>query len=386
MKKKEFIFQKAFWPIIGLFKNKLKKDYRKTILIMLWKDLKHPYAGGAIFNAFAQAEVWLKQGYRVIFLTPMFKGASTFEVIKGSEVYRVGNKFSNYPIFCLWYILKFRKIADYVIDIENGIPYFTPLYVRKPKILLVHHIHKKVFFQELPWFIAWLPYLLEVYLMPLVYRKSKVIAVSNETKKELCKIGFKPEQIFLSYNAIAHEKAIIKPKFKNPTIFSMGRVEKYKRIELLINLFEELNYPDSKLIIGGDGRHLETIKKKVENSKYKDRIKVLGRISEEEKFDLFAKSWLYATASSAEGWGITVLEANACNTPAISFDVPGLNEAIKDGINGYVAKDYQDFIRKAKKILDLKGKIGDPVEYASQFTWEKAAKDTLKVLSKRKRK
>ena len=70
------------------------------------------------------------------------------------------------------------------MDVENGIPFFTPLFIRTPKVLLIHHIHKNVFFQELPKWVAWLPYILEVYIMPFVYNNilSKSIPYEDFTR------------------------------------------------------------------------------------------------------------------------------------------------------------------------------------------------------------
>ena len=122
--------------------------------------------------------------------------------------------------------------------------------------------------------------------------------------------------------------------------------------------------------------------KRVKVSPLKNRIKVLGKVSEKEKFNLYAKSWLYASASSAEGWGITVIEANACNTPAVSFNTAGLNESIQHRTNGLLANSKSEFIFNMKNILDKKIKFPKLKEYASQYTWKNSAKKTLEALTK----
>ena len=189
-----------FKAVNDFFTTTIPKSYKNTILVLLWKDLNHPYAGGGIIYAFKQAETWKKKGYRVIFLTPNFKGSKPFEMINNIEVYRVGSKYSSYILFPLWYFFHFRNKIDYIVDIENGIPYFSPLFSRKPKILLVLHIQKEILFRELPFYIAWFPYILEIYLMPLVYRKTKIITISNATKNDLISLGFKEENITISFD------------------------------------------------------------------------------------------------------------------------------------------------------------------------------------------
>ena len=355
---------------------------QKTITVFLWKDLKHPYAGGSIVYAFNQAEHWIKQGYRVIFLCPRFKGSKKYEKINGCHVFRSGGKFSNYITLPYLYLTKFKKHTDYILDVENGTPYFTPLFSNKPKAMLLLHVHKDVVFKELPFYLAWMPYFAEVYLMPIIYRNTPLVAISKSTKKGFEKLGFKSKNFTLSYCGFDQKSAKPKTKFKNPTILYLGRIEKYKRIQLLIEMFEKLNYPNSELIIAGGGRYLPEIKKRVKNSPLKNRIKILGKVSEEEKFNLYAKSWIYASASSAEGWGITVIEANACNTPAVSFNPAGLNESIQHKTNGLIANTKSEFITNMKKILDKKIKFPKLKEYASQFTWENSAKKTLEALTK----
>ena len=370
-----------FKTVNDFFTTTIPKSYKKTILVLLWKDLNHPYAGGGIIYAFKQAETWKKKGYRVIFLTPNFKGSKPFEMINNIEVYRVGSKYSSYILFPLWYFFHFRNKIDYIVDIENGIPYFSPLFSRKPKILLVLHIQREILFRELPFYIAWFPYILEIYLMPLVYRKTKIITISNATKNDLMSLGFKEENITISYCGFDSTLSKSRKKTDKPTIFYIGRIEKYKRVDHLIKLFEKLNNPEAELIIGGSGRQIETIKTLTENSKCKNQIKILGRISEEKKFELYGTSWLCVSASAKEGWGMTVIEGNACNTPTLAYNIPGFNESIANGINGILVENDEEFIATMNKILKKEITFGDLPAYAEKYTWENSSLVTLNVMT-----
>jgi glycosyltransferase involved in cell wall biosynthesis len=367
--------------LFRLFSTKIKKDEKKTILIFSWKDLLHPYAGGGVVYIFEQAEFFRKQGYRVIFLTPRFKGSRPKERVKGFEVYRFGSKYLSYLLFPICYHLIFRKVTDYIIDIENGIPYFTPLFTLKPKIMLIYHVQKDIFFRELPWLIAWIPYIAEIYVMPIIYRYTKTVTISESTKKELLDIGFKEKNITLSYCGLDPNAFLSLPKFENPTLLYLGRVVKYKRIDLLMKLFKKANVPNSKLIIAGGGNALDEIKEKAK--KYPN-IEVLGRVSEEEKQRLFAKAWSCAITSDKEGWCMTVIEANACNTPTIALNVPGLKESIVHNKNGILAKDNEEFVSYIQKVLLKEKQFTGLIEHAKQFSWESSAKVTLETLTNTK--
>jgi glycosyltransferase involved in cell wall biosynthesis len=369
-----------FRNIWSLFKKRVRKKGKKTIILFLWKDLKHPFAGGGIQYSFKQAEHWNKEGYQTIFLTPRFKGSSFHEIINGSDVFRFGGKFSNYIFLPLLYIFFFKRITDYIVDIENGIPYFSSIFSAKPKILLTYHLQKEVLFKELPAYIAWFPYLLEVYVMPFVYYNTKVVTISKNTKEELIGIGFRKKNITISYCGFDINKNKFKSKYKKPTILYLGRIEKYKRVSLLISLFERLNFKDSELIIAGSGRDLENVKKRASVSPLKDRIKVLGRVSDEKKVELFAKSWVCGHTSIKEGWGITVIEGNYYNTPSVAFNVEGLKESIIHEKTGLLSEDKKEFEENLRKVLSKEIKFKDLKKYASQFSWESCTQKTLQTL------
>src|SRR3989344_7711139 len=170
------------------------------ILIFNWKDIKHPYAGGAEVNIHEQAKRWVKDRHEVIQFSPKFKNSKDKELVDGVNIIRAGGRFSTYLIAPFYYLFKLRKETDVIIDIENGIPFFTPLFSRRPKVCIMHHVHQNVFFKELPFFIAWIPYLMERY-MRLFYKNVKFIAVSETTKNEMKEI-LKITNVDVVYNGI----------------------------------------------------------------------------------------------------------------------------------------------------------------------------------------
>src|SRR5581483_6250935 len=66
------------------------------------------------------------------------------------------------------------------------------------------------------------------------------------------------------------------------------------------------------------------------------RVRFLGRISEEDKLALLRRAWALVFASPKEGWGITNLEAAACATPVVASNSPGIRESVRDGETGYL--------------------------------------------------
>jgi len=114
----------------------------------------------------------------------------------------------------------------------------------------------------------------------------------------------------------------------------------------------------------------------------------LGYVSEKEKFELLRKSWVYVICSEKEGFGISVIEANALGTPAVGYRVSGLVDSIKDGYNGLLVEDGN--IEELAKVLvnllkddDLRKRLSEnAIEWAKQFSWDKSAEEFERVLEK----
>src|SRR5687768_8134182 len=120
------------------------------ILILNWRDIKHPHSGGAEQITQKYAEFWQKKGHTVFWISNCFKNSLESEEINGIKVTRIGPILSRstvknllfYPTFLLKTIFYAMQISskeniDLVVDEIHGLPFFTPLYIRKRKVLLV---------------------------------------------------------------------------------------------------------------------------------------------------------------------------------------------------------------------------------------------------------
>ncbi len=358
------------------------------ILVFNWKDIKHPYAGGAEVNIHEQAKRWVKSGHKVVQFSPKFRGAKPFEVIDGVEIFRGGGRFSVYIIAFFYYLFCLRKQCDVIIDIENGIPFFTPLFSRKPKVCIMHHVHQDVFFRELPFCIAWVPLLLERYGLRIFYRNTKFIAVSETTRGNMVRmLGINLANIDVVYNGLNHKDFITNvAKTKNPSIIYFGRLMKYKRIDLLVDIFAAVlkQVPDARLYIAGTGIVEDDLKLKVKNMNLDAKVYFYGYVDDAKKRDILKSSWLFVNPSSMEGWGVTVIEANAVGVPALAFNVPGLSEAIKNNETGFVVENEAQMVDQIVRVLrdnKLRNRLGNnALAWSKKFSWDEAANRTLKIL------
>ncbi len=359
-----------------------------NILIFNWRDTKHSWAGGSEIYIHELAKRWVAQKNKVTLFCAedVEREIPEYEVIDGVDIYRKGSRFTVYIWAIIYYFKLFRKNTDVIVDVENGIPFFTPLYSAKKKICLVYHVHGKQFFYELPFPISLIGFILEKYIFPVIYSKISLIAISKSTKKELIRIGFSSKKISLVSPGVENKGKYKSSKYKKPTILYLGRIKKYKRISILIDLLPKIlvNIPNVKLIIAGWGSEAPLILDSIMKSKNKKNINVLGPVTESEKRYLLAKSWVFVNPSLHEGWGISVTEANLYGTPAVAFNVPGLSDAIEDGKTGLLCRDNEEMVEKISRLIknkSLRAKMGkSALLMAKTLTWDRAAEKSLKVL------
>jgi len=366
------------------------------ILIFNWRDLKHIWAGGGEIYVFEQASRWVKMGHEVTVFCgqDIEKNLPSFEIIDGIKIYRKGGRYNLY-LWAIWYYFtRFRGKADVVIDVENGIPFFTPLFCRTPKICFVYHVHGNQFFYEFPAPLSHIGYAIEKFIFPLLYRHLQIIAISETTKKQLIKIGFKKDNITVVYCGMNELNQLSKTpvrKFSNPTLLYLGRIKKYKRVGLLVNVFQKIveKVPLARLIIAGWGTEAANLADLIMKNPLRKKISLAGPVSNKDKKILLSRSWLFVNPSIGEGWSMAVIEANLHGTPAVSFDVPGLTESIQLGKTGLLAKDEEDLVKKICEILkdnSLRERLSaNAALWANGFNWDRSAKESLSILKKVRR-
>jgi glycosyltransferase involved in cell wall biosynthesis len=167
-----------------------------------------------------------------------------------------------------------------------------------------------------------------------------------------------------------------------PTILYLGRLKRYKRIEVLLEALERT--PEAVLDIAGEGDHRPALEREIASRGLTDRVRMHGHVREERKRELYQRAWVNVTASSAEGWALSVMEAAACATPTAALAVGGLLESVEDGRTGLLAHDTDDLATCIQLILrdpELRDSLGAAaLERARAFTWDATARRTLEVL------
>jgi glycosyltransferase involved in cell wall biosynthesis len=364
------------------------------ILIIGWRDIKHPKAGGMELVAYEEAKHFIKWGHEVTWLSQKFKGCKNFEGIDGIKVIRTGRDYSTYIMAPLYYAMHLQGKVDVIIENNIGLPYFFTLFSKKPKVIITHHLIKEMYFIEAGFLLSRICYFIENFLAPKLYWNEQFVAVSKATKKDMVSSGYNQKKISVVHNGLNHKKyrpATTKPT--HPHLVYVGGIKRYKRIDLLLDSFEIIKskIPNAHLdligaldFVGGKNPFLNRIAK----SGLKDSVTFHGFISDDKKVRILQRGSIFVSASGREGWGLVILEANACGLPAVVMEIPAFRESIKDAKTGFMAKSVDEFadyvisLLKDKKRLEEMSK--NALEWSREFNWENSAKKVLEIIKEQK--
>jgi len=298
------------------------------ILFVSRRDLSHPLAGGSEVLVDRLAGGLVDRGHQVELLcggpvTPRSYATTTS-----------GGAYSQYLQVPLHYLRRHRT-ADLVVDVVNGMPYFSPVWRRGPSICLVNHVHTDQWANWFPAPVAALGRQIERRVFPVAYRHNLVMAVSASTAANLARLGFPPDRIRIVHNGVDMAD---NPRSKSPEplFIAVGRLVPYKRYDVLLRLWEQVRpFTGGRLVIAGDGPELGRLRQMAGPD-----VSLPGWISPEAKEALFQRGWLLLHPSEVEGWGLVVMEAAVWETPTLGFDVRGVRDSVADGHSGVlVASD-----------------------------------------------
>lgn len=352
------------------------------VLILTDRDWTHPQGGGTGTNLFGQVSRWLAWGHRVTVIACSYEGAKPCERIGDLTIHRMGGRSTVFPrvIWKQWRGLV--PDADVVLEVVNGITFLTPLWLRTPRVVLVHHVHRDHYAAEMGRTGKVAAFLLETAPLRWLYAGARFQAISHATARDLERTGVSPAAI--DVNHIGVEVGAFEPgeRAPEPTLLFLGRLKRYKRIETVFDVLERV--PGAVLDVAGEGDHRPELEAEIERRGLGARVRMLGHVSEDEKRRLLQRAWVNLTASSAEGWCLTVMEAAACATPSAALRVGGLPESIDDGVTGLLADDAEGLAAATRRLVedpDLRDRLGENARRRAQdYSWDATAARTLELL------
>jgi glycosyltransferase involved in cell wall biosynthesis len=357
----------------------------KKILIFNWRDTKHAMAGGAEVYIHELAKRWVALGNQVTLFAGNDGKSKREEEVDGVLVIRRGGFWLVFFWGFVYYLFKFRGRYDLIIDGHNGIPFFTPFYAKEQTFCLLHHVHQHIFQKYLPLPLAKLACFLEAKLIPFTYRHIPFLTVSESSKHDMEKLGIGRAGITIINPGVSLGEFIPGKKALMPTILYLGRLKEYKSIPVLLEAFQKVKdeVVGPRLVIAGEGDEFEKLRLLAKRLGLNGSVSFLGRVDEKSKIELMQQAWVFVNPSLMEGWGITSIEANACGTPVIASDVPGLRDSVKDPQSGFLVEHGQVEALAEKIILLLNDEVvrhrmsEEARAWAGNFSWDILAEKCL---------
>lgn len=352
---------------------------RRHVVIMNWRDTANPEGGGSELFVEHIATGLVGQGHRVTIVCAAHDEAPADEVKNGIRFVRRGSKVSVYAHG--WWLAFGRRLGhvDVFIDVQNGLPFFIRTATRVPVIVLVHHVHKEQWPVVYPGVAGRVGWWLESVLAPQLFRSCQYIAVSQATRAELIRIGVRRDRVAVVHNGTEPAPAVTSHRALAPTLCSLGRLVPHKQVEHAIDAVLTLrhSHPELRLLIAGSGWWHDELVDYAKTLGVSDAIEFLGRVSEQDKHEVLAQSWVLVLPSLKEGWGLAIGEAAQHGVPAVAYRAAGgTNESILDGQTGILVDDKAEFVCAIESLLvddRLRRSLGDRTQAsAEEYTWERA--------------
>ncbi len=366
-----------------------KPERPLRILVINWQDIRNPLGGGAEVHLHEIFRRVAACGHEVTLLCSAFAAAPAEEYVDGIRTIRRGRRHTfNFIVPMAYRRLRRQQPFDIVIDDLNKIPFYTPWFVREPLLTIVHHLFGRSIYLEASFLPASYVYLSER-LVPLVYRRTPFAAVSASTRDELLQKGIQSAVALLPNGVdLTQYQADPAQKSEKPLIGYLGRLKRYKSVDHLLRAFAlvQKEIAEAQLLIIGDGDYAANLHKLVRELNLQDAVRFTGQVSHEEKVRQLNASWVVVNPSPKEGWGLTVIEANACAIPVIAADSPGLRDSVRDGQTGWFYP-YGNIERLAEWLVTMlrqpqtRETMGAAArQWAAGFSWDASAQQALKII------
>lgn len=314
--------------------------------------------GGGVFNK-QLAEELVKGGNSVTVVTSNFDSQKPIETINGVELFRVPvllrsdqNAASHlsmvtyfpFSLYCGFNLI--RKRSYDIIHTLFAIP-SAPSAILLAKYFHIPHLlsvlggdiydpSKRLSPHKTP--------ILHYMVKTMIKKSDSVVALSHDIKERAISYYKTSNEIDVIHLGIP--KPVYKPatredfgfNYQDTVLVTVGRLVRRKGLTDLIRAIKDLDIPNVKLVVIGDGPEKEHLVNMSYSLGIKDQIFFFGYVSEGTKFQLLNNSDIYVSTSQHEGFGIVFLEAMTAGLPIICFDEGGQAEFLIDGKTGYLVE------------------------------------------------
>ena len=360
----------------------------RKVDVVAWRDLDDVEAGGSELHADEILQRWAEGGIDVRLWTSRVDGAARQIVRNGYTVNRRAGRYAVFPRTAVAGLRRKIGTGDGLVEIWNGMPFFSPVWSRAPRIVFLHHVHAEMWDMVLSPRLAPLGRTVENRLAPPFYRRTEIVTLSNSAKDDLVgKLGHSAERVTVVPPGVDPRFVPAGTLSPTPLVVAVGRLVPVKRFDLFIEAMVALRkvHPDLEAMIVGEGYERPALEAQIAAADAGRWFSLPGRLPDADLVNAYRRAWVVSSTSSHEGWGMTLTEAAACGTPAVATRIPGHEDAIIDDESGFLVSTLPELVDAIGSILDnpmLRRRLSQgALRRIEGMTWERAAFLTLEALA-----
>ena len=364
----------------------------RHVHVVAWRDLADVEAGGSEIHAAHVCREWAAAGIDVTMRTSFAQGHPPEVVRDGYRVIRRAGRYLVFPRAAAAEIARRTGPRDALVEIWNGMPFFSPLWARGPRLTLLHHVHGEMWRMVLPPNLADVGDAIERRIAPPLYRRSRIATLSESSRADMVdQLGLRPERVAVVPPGIDPRFTPGEQRSGHPHVVAVGRLMPAKRFDALIRAAAtaRATVPDLRLTIVGEGYERLELERVIGDVGGSEWVDLPGRCSDAELVSLYRQAWVLASASSHEGWGMSITEAAACGTPSVVTDIAGHRDAVEHGVTGLLCPEPADLGQALVELLsddERRRRMSDAaLERSSRYTWSSTATELMRLLAEEAR-
>ena len=355
----------------------LRRRGIRRVHVLAWRDLDDADAGGSEVHADEVMRRWADLGLDVLHRTSFADGLPSEADRNGYRVVRRGSRYTVFGRTVVSELTRRMGPYDALVEIWNGVPWFSPVWCRRPRVTVLHHIHGPMWDQMLPGPLGPAGRFLESKLAPPFYRRGLTVTGAETSRDELIEVGFRPDRVIAVPYGVDPRFSPGGTRTEYPSVVAVGRLAPVKRFDRVIDAVVAARplVPGLTATIVGRGPLAADLQARIDAAGAGTYIRLAGRVDDAELIDLYRSSWLVTSGSIAEGWGLSLTEGAGCGTPALATDIRGHRNSVLDGRSGVLVPPERLGTTMAELLNDrnrLDRLAAGARDWGASLTWERS--------------